>query len=289
MIDNFNIENSNSLSSVNMQKLGRIQELAEGENGTDRNKKMETAARGFESMFVHMMIKQMKSSMLEEKEDKEGFGADVLMGYSDMLLAESIADNGKGIGIAEMIYKQLSGEELPARTKITMPIQAERAIPQEPVKVIKAIPVAESSGGISGNFIGRVKGRLDNHSNHISAAAQRYGLPENLIKAVISTESAGRHDAVSSAGAKGLMQLMDGTAKSLGVNNSFDPAQNIYGGAKYLRQMLDRFDNNLDHALAAYNAGPGNVRKYDGVPPFKETINYIARVKRFINRFNSGE
>ena len=90
--------------------------------------------------------------------------------------------------------------------------------------------------------------------------------------------------AVSSAGASGLMQLMPTTARYLGVNDTLDPEQSIMGGAKYLRQMLDQFDNNVETALAAYNAGPGNVKKYDGIPPFKETQKYV---KNIINYYNA--
>lgn len=111
----------------------------------------------------------------------------------------------------------------------------------------------------------------------IKNASREYNIPIELLEAVIKQESAGDTQAVSSAGAEGLMQLMPETARGLGVTDSFDITQNIMGGAKYLKQMIDKFGS-TEKALAAYNAGPGNVLKYEGIPPFPETKDYVRKI-----------
>ncbi|WP_167958888.1 lytic transglycosylase domain-containing protein [Anaerosporobacter faecicola] len=112
-------------------------------------------------------------------------------------------------------------------------------------------------------------------------AADKYNVSIDLLKAIAKQESNFNPNAVSKSGAQGVMQLMPATAKELGVTDSFDAEQNIMGGAKYISKLLDQYDGNTKLALAAYNAGSGNVRKYGGIPPFKETQNYVVKVMQY--------
>lgn len=115
----------------------------------------------------------------------------------------------------------------------------------------------------------------------VDKAAAKYNLPSKLIKAVIRAESNFNSQAVSTAGAQGLMQLMPATAEELGVKNPFDIDQNVDGGTRYLRKMVDQFGGDITMALAAYNAGPGTVQRYQGNVPYRETKQYVNRVLRF--------
>ena len=121
-------------------------------------------------------------------------------------------------------------------------------------------------------------GTPSQYDAQITAAATKYGLDPALLKGLIRQESNFNASARSGAGAQGLTQLMPATAASLGVTDATDPAQAIDGGAKYLKQQLDRFGGDASKALAAYNAGPGAVAKYGGVPPYAETQNYVQKV-----------
>jgi soluble lytic murein transglycosylase-like protein len=123
------------------------------------------------------------------------------------------------------------------------------------------------------------------YDNQVFSASQKYSVDPSWIKAIIMAESSFRPGIKSRVGAKGLMQLMDETASDMGVDDPLDPGQNIMGGTRYFRRMLNMFDNDPVLALAAYNAGPGTVGMYNGVPPYKETRNYIQKVMLYYQFF----
>jgi len=128
----------------------------------------------------------------------------------------------------------------------------------------------------------------DLYDHVISEASHTHGVSFSLLKALIKTESDFNPRAVSSAGARGLMQLMPENIKTLKINNPFDPRENIMGGTQYLKQLIDRFNGKLPLALAAYNAGPGVVEKYRRIPPFKETENFVKQVMKYYSFFNKS-
>jgi hypothetical protein len=126
-------------------------------------------------------------------------------------------------------------------------------------------------------------------NHHIEAAARLHGVEVALVRAVIQVESDFDHLAVSSKGARGLMQLMPDTARILGVSNPFDPRQNVFGGVRYLRQLLDQFRGDVALALAGFNAGPNAVLRYNGIPPYRETRMYVAKIESLLGRGGSPQ
>jgi len=174
---------------------------------------------------------------------------------------------------------------------ITIPLtRVDRIIDDEivPVAIVEEVKKAvEKDGGIFPTRSWRYddarqpifKSKFD---SIIVEAAKKFDVDAALVSAVIKAESDFNAREVSDKGARGLMQLMPSTAERFGVTDSYDPVANIYGGVRYLRWLLKTFNGNADLAVAAYNAGEGNVWKYNGVPPFRETINYINRIAKHI-------
>ncbi len=151
-----------------------------------------------------------------------------------------------------------------------------------------------AGGGISighcgGQSHAQLEQKFSAHLPSVRMFARQYGVDENLVKAVMKQESCFNAGARSRAGAIGLMQLMPDTADHLGVDNAWDPHQNIEGGIKYLAQMLREFNGDKALALAAYNAGPGAVHKYNGVPPYRETQGYVSKIMAEYSRLQSSQ
>lgn len=140
----------------------------------------------------------------------------------------------------------------------------------------------ETDGGFQSIFQSKIQSGSESMDAIFEEAAAKYNISVDLIKAVAKAESNFNPNAVSKSGAIGVMQLMPATARSLGVTDPYDARQNIMGGSKYLKENLDRFNGNVNFALAAYNAGPNSVQKYGGVPPYSETQNYVKVVNSYL-------
>ena len=221
---------------------------------TDINK-LKNACKQFEALFVAQMLKVMRESGAEiTGEQSMGMGGP-FQGMFDWELAQKLSRQSP-LGISKNLLQKYGIDEAEIK-------ELNKSIDLENIKMRR---------------IGGSQKTADDIDGLIARAAGEYRLDPKLIHAVITCESSFDPNTVSNKGAKGLMQLMDETAGELGVDDPFDPEQNIFGGAAYLRQMLDRYNGDAELALAAYNAGPSAVDKHNGIPPYKETENYVQRV-----------
>jgi soluble lytic murein transglycosylase-like protein len=210
----------------------------------------------------------------------------VLSAFAAPLAAEiAIFTDGRSMKVESYAASQESmALILPSGGQLTIPLErVERIIDDEvvPEPVVEAI--------VDDGLFPKRSWRYDEMSKPlfgskydatIIEAAKHFDVDAALVSAVIKAESDYNPKVVSHKGARGLMQLMPATAKRFGVANSFDPKANIYGGTRYLRWLLKTFDGNADLAVAAYNAGEGNVWKYNGIPPFRETIGYVRKISK---------
>jgi soluble lytic murein transglycosylase-like protein len=162
------------------------------------------------------------------------------------------------------------------------------SLPTHVARPSSRVDITTSEGFVSTSEDYRALPATIAYNDAIAEAAALYKVDPNLIRAIIRAESAFNPFAVSRAGAQGLMQLMPAVAEELDVLDPFDPRQNIFGGARYLRQLLDRNDGNVSLAVASYNAGPGAVDRYNGIPPYRETRNYVKKVNLFLKNSKTG-
>ncbi len=240
--------------------------------------KLKKAAEDFEALFVNYMLKSMRKTVMKSDLMGTGLGGDIMQSMFDEKLSGSVAQ-GSSLGIAELLYNQFSdqnGAGVAEQFSLkALPLRrAAAATPQQAVK----------------NYTSHnpLQARLKPFDSHVRLAARNHGLAPNLIRAVIAAESGGNPRAQSSKNAKGLMQLMDSTAAEVGVRDSFNPGENIDGGSRYLANLLKRFGGDTKMALAAYNAGPTAVEKYNGIPPYRETRNYVQKVLRYFREFEGS-
>lgn len=241
--------------------------------------KIANAAKEFESLLTSMMLKSM-SKTTDGMFGSSSFGGDDFDTIFQNEIASFISER-KSLGIASILYKKITGEDM---NVISKPAE------MQPLKTDQKLDIKTDLQNTPSILpSSKAMNRLSRYDDIIDNASSIYGVDKNVIKSVILTESAANEKALSSAKAKGLMQLIDSTAADMGVNNVWDPQQNIYGGTKYLSEMLRKYNGNLDLALASYNAGPQNVDKFGGIPPFEETQNYVKRVLGYLNHLNGDK
>ena len=264
-----------NLKITDAQKQIDSAQALNGRYSGAQKEKLAKAAKQFESLLTSMMLKSMTSST-EGMFGKDSYGGDYFSMIFNNQLANYMSDS-KSMGIAGILYKKITGEDLnsfPSAPALNSSPKFSQ--PQIPSSSGKSAVVPSSAS----------MNRLEKYDDIISGASQKFGVDPNIIKSVILTESAANEKAMSGAKAKGLMQLIDSTAHDMGVTNVWDPEQNILGGTKYLAEMLRKYNGNLRLALASYNAGPDNVDKYNGIPPFEETQNYVTRVFGYLKHLN---
>lgn len=248
--------------------------------------KLKKAAFDFQALLINQMLQSMRETKFEDEDDGGlGYGEETMSGLFDMQLSANLSKSSH-FGIAEMIYEKLTGEKLSGDSAAVENKSVD--VPKKTVEQKKENISKINKTNLS-NYSINVFDVIDKYDSIIQSSAEKENVDPALIKAIIAAESNGNPKAVSKAKAKGLMQLIDGTAKSMGVKNVFNPADNINGGTKYFGSLMDKYNGNIELALAAYNAGPGAVDKFSGIPPYKETKNYVNRVLNYYSIMKSKQ
>jgi soluble lytic murein transglycosylase-like protein len=267
------IEQTNTTKNSSAIRAARANSL----NSEDKQK-LKKAAFDFQALLINQMLQSMRENEFKDEEEvSSGYGEDTMTGLFDMQLSSSLSKNSK-FGLAEMIYENLTGEKISSDVTINnkQTIETPKKNTSETTDT-----VSQANKNKLSNYSVNVFDVINKYDTLINSSAEAQNVDPDLIKAIIAAESNGNPKAVSKAQAKGLMQLIDGTAKSMGVKNVFNPSDNINGGTKYFGSLMEKYNGNVKMALAAYNAGPGAVDKYNGIPPYKETQNYVNKVLNY--------
>jgi soluble lytic murein transglycosylase-like protein len=300
-----------SLEQIEAQPLNSPSKKINGDSNESlevKKHRLMKATKEFESFFFLQMLKDMRKTIPKSEMLNGGLGQDIYTSMFDEELARKVSGTSPN-SLAQMLFKSLE-KHLEAGQAAHPTNEAQKAEVSTSVKDISrmeinkySMPRVKADSKPAENFKEQTKVQepaakppepigdvsyprpriiddpvLKEFGATIEEASRQFNVDPRLIYSVILAESGGQPDAVSPKGAKGLMQLIDSTATEMGVSDSLDPHQNIIGGTRYLRQLLDKYSGNIKLTLAAYNAGPGTVSKYNGVPPYSETRQYIENV-----------
>lgn len=246
------------------QLSNQLQQLKQKAQKAKNPEDLKKAADEFESLFIFQLLKEMRKTIMKSDLFGNGLGEDIFQSMWDEKIAEKIAQQGR-LGIAEMVMHSFENDS------------------ESKEHSLESLQMLQNLMQTPNPSVHPLEKKVEPFIPIIHKAAKEVKINQRLLKAVILAESAGNPQAVSSKGAQGLMQLMPDTASYLGVQNVFDPEENIFAGARYLKQLLQEFKGNLKLALAAYNAGPSNVKKYNDIPPFKETQQYVRKVLSYFH------